>query len=77
MQSGQRGTFMLLMGHLALHIRDLIATAEPENCPRETFLIAPEGAQSKTVGIRGPEGGALAPPEFQHPESALFLRLKV
>ena len=50
-QSGQRGTFRLyaLMGHLSCHICALMATTEPGNCPRASFLIAPEGAQSRAV----------------------------
>ena len=38
-QSGQRGIFYVLMEYLAFHIRALIATAEPGNCPRESFSL--------------------------------------
>ena len=38
-QSWQRGTFYALMGHLALHIRALIATTEPGTGPRESFFL--------------------------------------
>ena len=34
-----KGHIYALMGHLAFHIRALIATAEPGNCPRESFSL--------------------------------------
>ena len=36
---GKGAPFCLNGGHLALHIRALIATAEPGNCPRESFFL--------------------------------------
>ena len=37
------GNIYALMGHLALHIRALISTAEPGNCPREPFSLPLKG----------------------------------
>ena len=49
-----------LMGHLAFHIRALIATAEPGNCPRESFSLPLKG-HSQGRWNQGARGGALAP----------------
>ena len=57
-----KGHLYALMGHLAFHIRALIATVEPGNCPRERGTV-------KGGGIRV-EGGTCSP-EFQHPKGAL------
>ena len=77
-----KGHLYALMGHLAhsFHIRALIATAEPENCPRESFSLPLKG-HSQGRWIRGAGGGggkgALAPQKIQHPNSAPFSKLKV
>ena len=34
-----KGPLCALMGHVALHIRALIATTEPENCPRDSYFL--------------------------------------
>ena len=55
-----KGHFYALMGHLAFHIRALIATAEPGNCPREPFPLPLKG-HSQGRWNQGPGRGRLLP----------------
>ena len=45
-----KGAHLCLNGAFILsRLGPYMAMAEPGNCPREPFLIAPEGAQSRAV----------------------------
>ena len=65
-----KGHLYALMGHLSYHIRALIATAEPINCPREPISLPLMKGHSQRRWNQG--AGALAPPKFQHPKGAIF-----
>ena len=64
-----KGHFYALIEHLAFHIRALIATAEPENCAREPFLLPLKGHR-QGGGIKGPEGASS--PKIQTPKMCPF-----
>ena len=71
-----KGHLCALMGHLSFHIRALIATAEPGNCPHEPFSLPLKGhCQGRwNQGPGGGGGGALAPQKSQHSKVPFFLR---
>ena len=74
-QSGQMGIFMhALMGHLAFHVRTLIADGGTGKLSPWTFVIAPEGAQSRGGWIGG--GGRLLPQNSNTQEVPFFLTKK-
>ena len=55
-----KGHLYALMGHLAHHIRALMATSEPENCPHE-FLLPLMGHSCKEKTQNGQRGITLVP----------------
>ena len=65
-QSGQRGT----LWYLYCHILGPYGDGGTGKLSLWTFLIAPEGAQSRAVEAGG--RGRLHSQNFQHPQSALF-----
>ena len=74
-QSGQGVNLYALMRHLAFHIRALIATAEPGNCPRESFSLPLKG-HSPGCWNQG-AGGACSPKLKKKKKVPFFLKLIV